>query len=79
MTAHRAVQLRWDIRSVAVHDLGNDPVIMTYPGIRITRHESGHVVSEVWLPVGERSTYTDDEALIAALHSAWRWTRTTRQ
>ncbi|WP_020636292.1 hypothetical protein [Amycolatopsis alba] len=45
---------------------------MTYPGIRITRCQSGRVVSDTWLPVGQRPTYADDEALITALHAAWR-------
>ncbi|SFI63041.1 hypothetical protein [Amycolatopsis regifaucium] len=47
---------------------------VVYPGITLTRPRHGHVVDELWLPVGEAApTVADDEALIAAMRDAWRW------
>ncbi|OXM43054.1 hypothetical protein CFP75_40130 [Amycolatopsis alba DSM 44262] len=46
------------------------------PGIAVTRHERGHPVREDWLPVGtDEPTDADDETLIAALRTAWLWSR----
>ncbi|MEU8416967.1 hypothetical protein AB0C24_29630 [Amycolatopsis japonica] len=36
-------------------------------------------MADAWLPAGETPTYADDEALIAALRAAWRWSRDTGQ
>jgi len=48
---------------------------LSYPGISVVRCAEGEIVDRVWIPVGEEPTFADDEALITALHAAWRWTR----
>ncbi len=74
MRDERRVQLRWQPRTVVL-DGPHGPVdTVVYPGIALTRHHRGHVAGELWLPVGDAEpTTADDEALIAALHAAWRW------
>ncbi|RSM57394.1 hypothetical protein DMH03_29700 [Amycolatopsis sp. WAC 01376] len=71
MSADRVVQLRWEFRHVA----GDGRAALSYPGISVTRSRLGEIVDRTWLPVGEEPTFDDDEALIAVLHAAWRWTR----
>uniref|UniRef100_UPI003F496A7E hypothetical protein n=1 Tax=Amycolatopsis sp. CA-293810 TaxID=3239926 RepID=UPI003F496A7E len=74
MRSERDVQLRWTPRTVIVHGPRGLAETVVYPGIALTRRRGGHVVDETWLPVGEAEpTLADDEALIAALHAAWRW------
>ncbi|SFI57814.1 hypothetical protein SAMN04489731_111230 [Amycolatopsis regifaucium] len=51
----------------------DDRAALSYPGIAVIRRRHGEVVDRTWLPVGEEPTFADDEALIAALHAAWRW------
>ncbi|RSD16342.1 hypothetical protein [Amycolatopsis eburnea] len=48
---------------------------LSYPGILVSYLQDGVVDHEVWLPMGETPTLADDEALIAALHTAMRWNR----
>ncbi|RSM75032.1 hypothetical protein DL991_29010 [Amycolatopsis sp. WAC 01375] len=71
MSADRVVQLRWESRHVA--DDGR--AALSYPGISVIRSRLGEIVDRTWIPVGEEPTFDDDEALIAVLHAAWRWTR----
>ncbi|WP_037313463.1 hypothetical protein [Amycolatopsis orientalis] len=71
MSADRVVQLRWESRQVAT-DVGT---ALSYAGISVIRRRHGEIVDRVWVPVGEEPTFADDEALIAALHDAWRWSR----
>ncbi|MFI9449844.1 hypothetical protein [Amycolatopsis sp. NPDC052450] len=70
MSADRVVQLRWEFRHVA-----GGRAALSYPGIAVIRSRSGEIVDRTWIPVGEEPTFDDDEALIAVLHAAWRWTR----
>ncbi|WP_046199830.1 hypothetical protein [Amycolatopsis keratiniphila] len=72
MSADRVVQLRWEHRHVA-GDGGR--AALSYPGISVVRRTEGEIVDHTWIPVGEEPTFADDEALITALHAAWRWTR----
>ncbi|MFC9249989.1 hypothetical protein [Amycolatopsis thailandensis] len=74
MRNERQVELRWQPRRVVV-DGPHGPVdSVVYPGIALTRRQYGQAVGERWLPVGEAEpTVADDEALVAALHAAWRW------
>ncbi|WP_244162680.1 hypothetical protein [Amycolatopsis regifaucium] len=77
MGTDRVVQLRWEPRTVAVDDVAGYPSTLTYPGIAVVRQCAERVVGEVWLPVGEEEpTFADDEALIAALRTAWSWSQT---
>ncbi|MFC3453428.1 hypothetical protein [Amycolatopsis speibonae] len=71
MSADRVVQLRWEPRHVA--DDGR--VELSYPGISVVCRRQGEIVDRKWVPVGEEPTFADDEALIAILHAAWRWSR----
>lgn len=48
---------------------------LSYAGILVSYRQDGVVDHEVWLPMGETPTLADDEALIAALHTAMRWNR----
>ncbi|WET77263.1 hypothetical protein P3102_24610 [Amycolatopsis sp. QT-25] len=70
MSADRVVQLRWEFRHVAE----DGRTALSYPGIAVIRRRLGEIVDRTWVPVGEEPTFADDEALIAALHAAWRWT-----
>ncbi|WP_414938462.1 hypothetical protein [Amycolatopsis sp. cmx-11-51] len=70
MSAERVVQLRWESRQVAA---GHSA--LSYSGIAVVRHHDGEVVDRTWVPIGDEPTFDDDEALIAALHAAWRWSR----
>ncbi|MBB5851017.1 hypothetical protein ACFQ05_36975 [Amycolatopsis umgeniensis] len=72
MSSDRVVQLRWEPRHVAA----DGRAALCYPGISVVRSQRGEIVDRTWLPVGEEPTFADDEALIAVLHAAWRWTRT---
>ncbi len=72
MSTDRVVQLRWESRHVAA----DDRAALSYPGISVVRCQRGEVVDRTWLPVGEEPTFADDEALIAVLRDAWRWTST---
>ncbi|MFJ8911555.1 hypothetical protein [Amycolatopsis sp. NPDC102389] len=71
MSADRVVQLRWEPRRVA----GDGGAALCYPGISMIRRDEGEIVGRTWVPVGEEPTFADDEALIAALHAAWCWTK----
>ncbi|EME58832.1 hypothetical protein [Amycolatopsis decaplanina] len=70
MSADHVVQLHWESRHVA-----DGGAALSYPGISVVRSEHGEIVDRTWVPVGEEPTFADDEALIAVLHAAWRWTR----
>lgn len=72
MSADRVVQLHWESRHVAAEGGSGT---LSYPGIAVVRSYDGHVVERAWIPVGEEPTFSDDEALIAVLHAAWRWSR----
>ncbi|WP_410665388.1 hypothetical protein [Amycolatopsis sp. lyj-84] len=76
MKAENEVQLRWEHRTVRLDDIdGTHTETVIYSGIAVVYHRGGHVADEVWLPVGEEEpTVADDEVLITALRTAWRWT-----
>lgn len=63
-------------RTVAVDDVNGRAETLSYPGIALLHHHGDRLVGEVWLPVGDAPTFADDEALIAALRTAWSWSRT---
>ncbi|MFD6071022.1 P-loop NTPase family protein [Amycolatopsis lurida] len=71
MRNERHVQLRWEPRTVVIDDPHGPAETVVYPGIVVARRERGHVVDELWLPVGEAEpTVADDEALIAVMRAA---------
>ncbi|UMO99693.1 hypothetical protein [Amycolatopsis sp. EV170708-02-1] len=72
MSADRVVQLHWEPLRVADDD---GHAALSYPGISVVRRDEGEIVDRTWIPVGEEPTFADDEALITALHAAWRWAR----
>ncbi|WP_410593648.1 hypothetical protein [Amycolatopsis sp. lyj-23] len=49
---------------------------LIYTGILLTRLRGDLPDTEVWLPMGDQSTFADDEKLITALREAWRWATT---
>ncbi len=71
MSSDRVVQLHWESRHVAA----DGRCALSYPGIAVVRRHDGEVVDRTWVPIGDEPTFDDDEALIAALHAAWRWSR----
>ncbi|MFD5244053.1 hypothetical protein ACFWIW_05905 [Amycolatopsis sp. NPDC058340] len=72
MSTDRVVQLHWEPRHVAD---GGGRAALSYPGISVVRRDEGEIVGHTWIPVGEEPTFADDEALITALHDAWRWAK----
>lgn len=75
MSLARAVQLRWEARTAVLDEDGSRPEQVSYPGVVVAHHHDGHVVEEIWVPIGEEPTFADDEAFIAALRAAWCWSR----
>jgi hypothetical protein len=75
MSSARAVQLSWESRTAVLDEGGSRPEEVSYPGVAVVHHHDGRVVEQTWVPVGDDPTFADDEALIAALHAAWHWSR----
>jgi hypothetical protein len=73
MNDQRQVLLRAESRRVAVPDFGGSNETLSYPGVTLTRVIAGIPDDETWLPMGDRPTEVDDEALIAALREAFLW------
>ncbi|WP_410671692.1 hypothetical protein [Amycolatopsis sp. cmx-4-68] len=72
MTGERQVRLRLGTRAVSI-PAGKGREEVRYAGVSVLRVEDGDLVEQTWVPVGTAPTYADDEALIAAWHSALRW------
>ncbi|MGY6658683.1 hypothetical protein ACXIZN_41645 [Amycolatopsis sp. TRM77291] len=76
MRSEREVHVTWARRTAVIDDREGWTHDLSYPGIAITRRRGGRPVGEVWLPVGSTEpTHADDEALTAALRTAWHWSR----
>ena len=73
MNDQRQVLVRAESRHVVVSDVDGDRETLTYPGVTLTRVIAGILDERVWLPMGERPTEVDDEALIEALRAAFLW------
>ena len=73
MNDQRQVLVRAESRRVTVPDLGGSPETLSYPGVTLTRVIAGIPDDETWVPVGDRPSEVDDEALIAALREAFLW------
>jgi hypothetical protein len=73
MNDQRQVLVRAESRHVVVSDGDGGRETLTYPGVTLTRVIAGIADERVWLPMGERPTEDDDEALIEALRAAFLW------
>ncbi|MEV7098704.1 hypothetical protein AB0M80_38300 [Amycolatopsis sp. NPDC051045] len=73
MNDQRQVLVRAESRDVSVSDVDGGRETLTYPGVTLTRVIAGVPDDEVWLPMGDRPSEVDDEALIEALRAAFRW------
>jgi hypothetical protein len=73
MNDQRHVLVRAESRGVTVSDVDGGRETLTYPGVTLTRVLAGIADDELWLPMGERPSEVDDEALIEALRAAFRW------
>jgi len=73
MNDQRQVLVRAESRGVTVPGLGGTHETLSYPGVTLTRVIGGIPDDETWLPMGERPSDVDDEALIAALREAFLW------
>jgi len=73
MNDQRQVLVRAESRQVVVSDLGGSPETLTYPGVTLTRVIAGIPGEGMWLPMGDRPSEVDDEALIDALRAAFLW------
>lgn len=68
----------WDPRTITADDPGGRHVeTLAYTGVILAYHKGGAVVAKTWVPVGQEPTFTDDELLMAALGTAWRWNQRT--
>ena len=73
MNDQRQVLVRAESRHVVVSDADGSHETFTYPGVTLTRVISGIAEGGTWLPMGDRPSEVDDEALIEALRAAFRW------
>ncbi|HET6711339.1 hypothetical protein [Amycolatopsis sp.] len=73
MNDQRQVLVRAESRHVVVSDADGSHETLTYPGVTLTRVVAGIPDGGTWLPMGERPSEVDDEALIEALRAAFRW------
>lgn len=73
MNDQRQVLVRAEARHVIVPDVDGGPETLTYPGVTLTRVIAGIPDDQVWLPIGDRPSEVDDEALIEALRAAFLW------
>ncbi|MEU4253422.1 hypothetical protein AB0F15_39110 [Amycolatopsis sp. NPDC026612] len=73
MNDQRQVLVRAESRHVIVSDVDGGRETLGYPGVTLTRVTAGIPDDQVWLPMGDRPTEGDDEALIEALRAAFRW------
>ncbi|MFC9250054.1 hypothetical protein [Amycolatopsis thailandensis] len=49
--------------------------LLAYPGLAFV-YRGAELADEIWVPGGDQNvTFAEDEALIAALRTAWRWSR----
>ncbi|GHG49557.1 hypothetical protein GCM10017567_85220 [Amycolatopsis bullii] len=73
MNDQRQVLVRAESRRVVVPGVGGAPETLTYPGVTLTRVIAGIPDEGTWLPMGDRPSEVDDEALIEALRAAFLW------
>jgi len=73
MNDQRQVLVRAESRHVVVSDVEGGRETLTYPGVTLTRVIAGIPDEGLWLPMGERPSEVDDEALIDALRAAFLW------
>ncbi|WP_410564826.1 hypothetical protein [Amycolatopsis sp. cmx-4-61] len=73
MNDQRQVLVRAESRHVTVSDAHGGRETLTYPGVTLTRVIAGIPDEKIWLPMGERPSEVDDEALIEALRAAFLW------
>ncbi|MGW5747408.1 hypothetical protein [Amycolatopsis sp. NPDC003861] len=73
MNDQRQVLVRAESRRVVVSEGDGGPETLTYPGVTLTRVIGGVPDEGLWLPMGERPSEGDDEALIDALRAAFLW------
>ncbi|WP_410590055.1 hypothetical protein [Amycolatopsis sp. lyj-23] len=73
MNDQRQVLVRAESRHVTVSDADGSRETLTYPGVTLTRVLAGTPDEKIWLPMGERPSEVDDEALIEALRAAFLW------
>ncbi|MDQ7808917.1 hypothetical protein Q5425_34710 [Amycolatopsis sp. A133] len=73
MNDQRQVHVRAESRHVVVSDTDGGRETLTYPGVTLTRMTAGVPDDQIWLPMGDRPSEVDDEALIAALRAAFLW------
>jgi hypothetical protein len=73
MNDQRKVLVRAESRDVVVSGVDGGRETLTYPGVTLTRVLAGVPDDERWLPMGDRPSEVDDEALIEALRAAFRW------
>ncbi|MET8999987.1 hypothetical protein [Amycolatopsis sp. Hca4] len=73
MNDQRQVLVRAESRDVVVPDDAGGRETLTYPGVTLTRVSAGVPDGGLWLPMGERPSEGDDEALIEALRAAFLW------
>jgi hypothetical protein len=73
MNDQRQVLVRAESRHVTVSDTDGDGETLAYPGVTLTRVMAGIPDEGLWLPMGDRPSEVDDEALIDALRAAFLW------
>ncbi|WP_410610927.1 hypothetical protein [Amycolatopsis sp. lyj-109] len=73
MNDQRQVLVRAESRHVVVSDTDGDAETLAYPGVTLTRVKAGIPDEGLWLPMGDRPSEVDDEALIDALRAAFLW------
>ncbi|RSN31360.1 hypothetical protein DMC61_14520 [Amycolatopsis sp. WAC 04169] len=76
MSADRTVLLKWDHRTAILVDADTEQAeVLAYPGLALV-YRGAELAYEIWVPVGDRDvTFAEDEVLIAALRTAWRWSQ----
>ncbi|MFB9688793.1 hypothetical protein [Amycolatopsis plumensis] len=73
MNDQRQVLVRAESRHVVFPGDDGGPETLTYPGVTLTRVIAGIPEEGTWLPMGDRPSEVDDEALIEALRAAFLW------
>jgi hypothetical protein len=71
MKSRRHVEVRAQDRHVGGDVPGGE--VVSYTGISLIYRWCDHVISEIWIPVGDNPSLADDEALIAAMSAALHW------